>query len=124
MHRVFLVSEDHVCKIPVADEPQTFLDAASLHQRPLPYDCSRSVNCPLNGLTAMDGLDSDSVVRGFARKLGRVPQPLRKSLTYGQGREMARHEYLVSTLSLKTYFADPHSPWQRGSNENTNGLLR
>jgi len=75
-------------------------------------------------LARMDGLDSDSVVRGFARKLGRVPQPLRKSLTYDQGREMARHEYLVSKLSLKTYFADPHSPWQRGSNENTNGLLR
>jgi IS30 family transposase len=75
-------------------------------------------------LARMDGLDSDSVVRGFARKLGRIPQPLRKSLTYDQGREMARHEYLVSKLCLKTYFADPHSPWQRGSNENTNGLLR
>lgn len=75
-------------------------------------------------LARMPGLDSDSVCRGFAGKLGRVPQPLRKSLTYDQGREMARHEHLAQKLSLQTYFADPHSPWQRGSNENTNGLLR
>lgn len=75
-------------------------------------------------LARMPGLDSDSVCRGFADKLGRVPQPLRKSLTYDQGREMARHERLAQKLSLQTYFADPHSPWQRGSNENTNGLLR
>lgn len=68
--------------------------------------------------------DSLSVCQGFARKLGPVPQPLRKSLTYDQGREMARHELLRKRLRLQTYFADPHSPWQRGSNENTNGLLR
>ena len=75
-------------------------------------------------LARMAALDSDSVCRGFAGKLRRVPQPLRKSLTYDQGREMARHELLTQKLSLQTYFADPHSPWQRGSNENTNGLLR
>jgi IS30 family transposase len=75
-------------------------------------------------LARMPGLDSNSVCRGFARKLARVPQPLRKSLTYDQGRELARHALLRQKLSLQTYFADPHSPWQRGSNENTNGLLR
>lgn len=75
-------------------------------------------------LARMPGLDSDSVCLGFTRKLGRVPKALRKSLTYDQGREMARHERLAQKLSLQTYFADPHSPWQRGSNENTNGLLR
>lgn len=75
-------------------------------------------------LARMDALDSDSVCRGFERKLRPVPQILRKSLTYDQGREMARHERLRQKLSLHTYFADPHSPWQRGSNENTNGLLR
>jgi len=75
-------------------------------------------------LARMPGLDSQSVVRGFARKLGGVPQPLRKSMTYDQGREMARHEPLSSQLKLQVYFADPHSPWQRGTNENTNGLLR
>lgn len=75
-------------------------------------------------LARMPALDSRSVCEGFARKLGRVPQPLRQSLTYDQGREMARHELLRKKLHLHTYFADPHSPWQRGSNENTNGLLR
>jgi transposase, IS30 family len=75
-------------------------------------------------LARLPALDSHSVCGGFARRLGRVPQPLRKSLTYDQGREMARHELLRRRLKLQTYFADPHSPWQRGSNENTNGLLR
>lgn len=75
-------------------------------------------------LARMPGLDSRSVVQGFARKLQRIPQPLRKSMTYDQGREMARHELLSTKLRLRVYFADPHSPWQRGTNENTNGLLR
>jgi IS30 family transposase len=75
-------------------------------------------------LARVPSLDSLGVCRGFARKLERVPAPLRKSLTYDQGREMARHELLRRRLRLHTYFADPHSPWQRGSNENTNGLLR
>lgn len=75
-------------------------------------------------LARLPALDSLGVCRGFARKLARVPAPLRHSLTYDQGREMARHELLRKRLRLQTYFADPHSPWQRGSNENTNGLLR
>lgn len=75
-------------------------------------------------LARLPGLDSHAVCSGFARKLGSVPQPLRQSLTYDQGREMARHELLRQRLRLQTYFADPHSPWQRGSSENTNGLLR
>jgi len=75
-------------------------------------------------LARMPALDSRSVCQGFARKLAPVPAALRKSLTYDQGREMARHELLGKRLRLQTYFADPHSPWQRGSNENTNGLLR
>jgi transposase, IS30 family len=75
-------------------------------------------------LARLSGLDSRSVVQGFARKLRGIPQPLRKSMTYDQGREMARHALLQKRLRLQVYFADPHSPWQRGTNENTNGLLR
>ena len=62
----------------------------------------------------MVGYGDESV--GMARNLW---QTLEK-----KGRKMARHELLAQKLSLQTYFADPHSPWQRGSNENTNGLLR
>ena len=51
-----------------------------------------------------------------------VPAPLRLTLTYGK--EMARHKELAALTGLRVYFADPHAPWQRGSNENTNGLLR
>src|SRR4051812_9654866 len=53
-----------------------------------------------------------------------VPAPLRLTLTYDQGKEMARHKELAALTGLRVYFADPHAPWQRGSNENANGLLR
>ena len=49
---------------------------------------------------------------------------MRKTLTYDQGKEMSRHKDLTERTGVTVYFADPHSPWQRGSNENTNGLLR
>lgn len=75
-------------------------------------------------LVRVTGLDSQRVVQGFARKLRRIPMPLRRSMTYDQGREMARHELLKKQLNLQVYFADPRSPWQRGTSENTNGLLR
>jgi IS30 family transposase len=61
---------------------------------------------------------------GFAAGLLAVPAPLRLTLTYDQGKEMARHRELAALTGLCVYFADPHAPWQRGSNENANGLLR
>ena len=57
---------------------------------------------------------------GFAADLLAVPAPLRLTLTYDQGKEMARHRELAALTGLRVYFADPHAPWQRGSNENTN----
>lgn len=75
-------------------------------------------------LARMDGTDAASAYRGFTKKLRRVPAPLRKTLTYDRGKEMAKHERLAHYLAIQVFFADPHSPWQRGTNENTNGLLR
>jgi len=75
-------------------------------------------------LARLDGTDAESARQGFTRKLKRVPAPLRKTLTYDRGKEMAEHERLAQRLAIQVFFADPHSPWQRGTNENTNGLLR
>ena len=75
-------------------------------------------------LAKMDSSDAESALKGFSRCLLKVPPELRNTLTYDRGSEMARHKQLAKDLKIDIYFADPHSPWQRGSNENTNGLLR
>ena len=75
-------------------------------------------------LARMDGTDARSAREGFTKKLRHVPAPLRKTLTYDRGKEMAEHERLAARLAIRVFFADPYSPWQRGTNENTNGLLR
>lgn len=75
-------------------------------------------------LTKLPDSTAGSAGAGFARKFSRVPAGLRRTLTYDRGKEMARHEELTARVKIRVYFADPHSPWQRGTNENTNGLLR
>ena len=68
--------------------------------------------------------DSASVVAALAAQIGKLPEELRRSLTWDQGSEMARHKSFSVATNVQVYFCDPRSPWQRGSNENTNGLLR
>ena len=75
-------------------------------------------------LQRIPAADSATVVAALARRIQRLPAALRLSLTWDRGREMARHRQFTVATDVQVYLCDPHSPWQRGSNENTNGLLR
>lgn len=75
-------------------------------------------------LARMADATAESALAGFTFKLNSIAAPLRQSLTYDQGREMARHRELAAATGMRVYFCDPHSPWQRAGCENTNGLLR
>jgi IS30 family transposase len=70
------------------------------------------------------GHTADIVQEAMVAKMATLPEQLRLSLTWDQGSEMANHVQIAEATGLSIYFCDPHSPWQRGSNENTNGLLR
>jgi IS30 family transposase len=73
---------------------------------------------------ALAGHGAEAVRDAIARTIITLPAELRRSLTWDQGAEMAQHAELKIDAGVQVYFCDPHSPWQRGSNENTNGLLR
>lgn len=75
-------------------------------------------------LVKMDGATAVDALRGYEQAFSPLDEALRQTLTYDQGKEMALHKKLAQSTGLKIYFADPHSPWQRGINENTNGLIR
>ena len=75
-------------------------------------------------LVKLENAEARTCLLGFTKSFRRVPEHLRKTMTYDRGKEMSQHEKLTSRTGVKVYFADPHSPWQRGSNENMNGLIR
>jgi IS30 family transposase len=70
------------------------------------------------------GHGADAVQEAMVQAMSQLPKTLRRTLTWDQGHEMTNHAQIASATGLDIYFCDPHSPWQRGSNENTNGLLR
>lgn len=122
------------------------VDGISIHQRPAEVD-DRAVPGHWEGDLLMGGTSSQiatlverrsryvmlikvhskdtlSVTKALARKIRQLPADLRRSLTWDRGSEMAAHKQFTIATDVRVYFCDPHSPWQRGSNENTNGLLR
>src|SRR4051795_3402777 len=78
---------------------------------------------PRTGLRS-PGMGAEAVRDAITRAITPLPEQLRRSLTWDQGAEMAQHAQLRIEAGVAVYFCDPHSPWQRGTNENTNGLLR
>src|SRR5450432_1186593 len=75
-------------------------------------------------LIKVRGKDTASVVSALSKQVRKLPLELRRSLTWDRGKEMADHKHFTVATDVQVYFCDPRSPWQRGSNENTNGLLR
>jgi IS30 family transposase len=75
-------------------------------------------------LVKVNGKDTETVVRALTKHVQRLPSELRKTLTWDRGMEMAAHKEFAIATDVKVYFCDPQSPWQRGTNENTNRLLR
>ena len=75
-------------------------------------------------LAKVKGKDTETVVTALIKQSKKLPRELYKSLTWDRGKELADHQRFSLATKIDVYFCDPHSPWQRGSNENTNGLLR
>jgi IS30 family transposase len=127
-------------------EPRRILDAVSIRERPASAE-DRAVPGHWEGdlllgkgrsriatlverhsryvlLVRLPARDSADIVRALARRIRTLPAHLRTSLTWDRGTEMAAHRDFTVATDVQVYFCDPRSPWQRGSNENTNGLLR
>ena len=75
-------------------------------------------------LVPIKNREAETVAKAFAKAVKRLPKEMKLTLTYDQGREMARHKLFTAITGVKVYFAHPRSPWERGTNENTNGLIR
>jgi IS30 family transposase len=129
-----------------AVQPQSIVDGISIRERP-PEAEDRAVPGHWEGdllmgghtsqiatlverssryvmLIKVDSKGTKTVTKAVARTIRRLPAELRRSLTWDRGSEMSAHKNFTIATDVQVYFCDPHSPWQRGSNENTNGLLR
>jgi IS30 family transposase len=122
------------------------IDAVSIHERPATIE-DRAIHGHWEGdlitgsgnthiatlverqsrftmLVKLDGKDTQTVVTALIKQVKRLPVELRKTLTWDRGTEMAQHKQITVATDIQIYFCDPRSPWQRGTNENTNRLLR
>lgn len=75
-------------------------------------------------LVPVKSREAEAVAKAFAKEVKKLPKQMKLSMTYDQGREMAQHKLFTDITGVKVYFAHPRSPWERGTNENTNGLIR
>jgi len=91
---------------------------------PLPRMAGHGEKTRIKNGPALAGHGADTVCEAITRTITTLPEQLRRSLTWDQGAEMAQHARLKVDAGVQVYFCDPQSPWQRGTNENTNGLLR
>src|SRR4249920_1770207 len=141
--RVMRRSRHHTQK---TDDLGRIVDAVSINQRPATAE-DRAVPCHWEGdllfgskngqiatlverqtryvmLVKVGGKDTQTVINALVKSARRLPQELYKTLTWDRGKEMADHKRFTLATDIKVYFCDPQNPWQRGTNENTNGLLR
>ncbi len=75
-------------------------------------------------LVPLKNREAEMIAKSFSKEILKLPKQMRLTMTHDQGREMARHKLLTEMTGVKVYFAHPRSPWERGTNENTNGLIR
>ncbi len=75
-------------------------------------------------LVQIKDMDAMAVRKAFAAEFKHIPEGLKRSLTYDNGSEMSQHKLFTKNTKIQVYFAHPHCPWERGTNENTNGLIR
>ncbi|WP_406239431.1 IS30 family transposase [Nocardia sp. NBC_01009] len=90
----------------------------------LPRERGWATSAPVKNGPALSGYGATSMNKALAAAIGKPPAQMVKSLTWDRGKELSAHAALTSKTGVAVFFADPHSPWQRGTNENTNGLLR